>query len=273
MKYLDLKMPESWNQLSQNQLLYICRLFNLNLSELKFKAWVFIRFTGIKPLPKKVVSDRVYYLFRKKNTRFFLTADKFHWCCNSANFLLSESKLTRNNFPVFQILWKRFVGPSNCCYNISVMEFLMAERMIDAFHKTSQLKYLRLLCAILYRQQRRPYRPYSSKYNGDRREPFNDYTFEKRERWFRLLSISKLFAVYVFFTGCRNVLTKKHPYLFNATNVSSEPVNHAEILKQLMVALNQGDITKNKVIRQTQIWEAFGHLNELAKQAQKVKKV
>jgi hypothetical protein len=270
---VDLKMPESWDQLSRKQLLYVCRLLNLNLSELKFKAWVFIRFTGIKPLPKKVFSDRVYYFFRKKNTRFFLTPDEFHWFCNSANFLLSESKLTKNNFPVFRILWKRFFGPSNCCYNISVMEFLVAERMIDAFHKTNQLKYLHLLCAILYRRQSRAHRPNTSNYNGDRREPFNDYTFEKRERWFCLLPVSKLFAVYVFFTGCRNLLIEKYPYLFNTQNVSSEPVNHAEILKQVMVALNQGDLTKNKVIRQTQLWEAFGHLNELAKQAQKVKKV
>jgi hypothetical protein len=272
MKRLDLKIPETWNHLSRKQLLYVCRLYILNLTELKFKTWVFIKFTGIKALPHRIIAGRLYYFFRKYNTRFSLTPDELLWFLHSVDYLLSESKLTINHFPVFRILGKRFFGPSNNCYNISVMEFLLAEQMLEAFNRTHQLKYLRLICAILYRTQRKPYNPNSPDYNGDRREPFNDFIFKRRERWFRLLSKPKLYIVYIFFVGCRNALIEKHPYLFSNTQVSSEPVNYAEALKQVLISLNQGDITKNREIQQTQVWEAFGQLNEMARQVKQIKK-
>jgi len=272
MKQLDLKIPDTWNRLSRKQLLYVCRLYILNLTELKFKTWVFIKFTGIKALPHKIIAGRLYYFFRKDKTRFSLTPDELHWFLHSLDYLISESKLTINHFPVIRILWKRFFGPSNSCYNISVLEFLLAEQMIDAFNRTHQEKYLRLLCAILYRPQCKHYRPNSPDYNGDRREPFNDFTFKHREYWFRFLSKPKLHAVYIFFAGCRNALIEKHPYLFSNSGISSEPVNYADALKNVLISLNQGDITKNKEIQQTQVWEAFGQLNEMAKQIKRIKK-
>jgi hypothetical protein len=272
MKQLDLKIPETWNQLSRKQLLYVCRLYILNLTELKFKTWVFIKFTGIKALPHQIIVGRLYYFFQKNKIRFSLTPDELLWFLHSVDYLLSESKLTINHFPVFRILGKRFFGPSNSCYNISVMEFLLAEQMLEAFNRTHQLKYLRLICAILYRPQRKPYRSNSPDYNGDRRETFNDFTFKRRERWFRLLSKSKLYAVYIFFVGCRNALIEKHPYLFSNNKISSEPVNYSEALKQVLISLNQGDITKNREIQQTQVWEAFGQLNEMARQIRQIKK-
>jgi hypothetical protein len=271
MKSLDLKIPDSWNALNRKQLLYVCRLYRLNLTELKFKTWVFVKFTGIKALPKKVIADRVYYFFRKKKLRFSLTPDELHWFLHSVDYLLSESRLTKNLFPSIRIFHKRLYGPSNSCYNISVHEFLFAESMIDGFHHNKDLKYLRYLCAILYRPRDRSNRPGSPGFTGDRRQLFNDYTFEARSRWFRLVSPNVLYAVYVFFVGCRNAIIEKHPYLFNTTSVSSEPVNHMENIKNLLASLNQGDITRNKKILQTQVWEAFGQLNELAKQTKQVK--
>ena len=266
MKNLDLKMPVKWNDLTSKQLLYVCELYLLNLTELKFKTWVFLNFTGVKALPKQIIADRVYYFFKKKRTRFSLTAEEFHWFLHSADFLLSDSHLTKNLFPQIRIFNKRFFGPSNSCYNISVHEFMFAEKMIDLFHVSKDKKYLRKLCAILYRQQKKNYNPKSPDFNGDRRETFNDFTFERRARLFRFLSAKKQYAVYIFYIGCRNALIEKHPYLFNSASVSSETSKTGENLKNLLVILNQGDITRNKEILKSQIWEAFSQLNELARQ-------
>jgi hypothetical protein len=271
MKHLDLKIPETWNALTRKQLLYLCKLYRLNLTELKFKTWLFIKLTGIRALPREIIADQVYYIFKKGKTRFSLSVEELHWFLHSVDKFTHESHLTKNLFPKFTIFGKTFYGPSNSCYNVTVHEFLLAEAMLDAFHSSKDLKHLRLLTAILYRKQVKPYRPNSPHYTGDRRETFNDFTFQRRARWFRFLPKDKLQAVYVFFGGCRNAIVEKYPYLFNSTAVSSEKTNHIENLKNTLIALNQGDITKNKEILRSQVWEAFGQLNEMAKQVKSIK--
>jgi hypothetical protein len=265
MKTLDLKIPTSWNKLTRKQLLFLCSLYMQDLTVIKFKVLVFLRFTGVKALPRKIINGQLFHFFRYKKDRFSLTTDEVHSLLQHVNFLTSESELTNNLIPEFRVFHKRFFGPSNSCYNISVHEFLFTERMLEAFHETKEIKHLRSLCAILYRPQCKKYQPASPDYNGDRRETFNDFTFEQRARWFKFIRPQKLFAVYIFYMGCRKKIIGQHPFLFNNNSVSSEKTNHIQNMKNLLIALNQGDITKNKKILQSQVWEAFGQLNETAK--------
>lgn len=272
MENLDLKIPTTWNQLTRKQLLYVSRLFLLNLSNFRFKLLIFLKFTGVKALPKKVIADRVYYFFRKKKIRFSLTVGELHSFLSVIDFLTADSQLTKNLLPKFNILGTWLYGPSNKCYNITFLEFLNIEANLYAFHKTKKRKYLRLVCAILYRPQVKPYKPKSPTYNGDRRETFNDFTYQARAKWFRLISAKKQQAVYTFYVGCRNELMKAHPHLFSSSSVSSEPVNPANSLKKTILALNLGDVTKNKLIQQTPVWEAFTQLEDLVKQNKPKKK-
>jgi len=270
MKTLDLKMPITWDQLTPAQLLYVCRLFLKKLRATEFKLLVFLRLTGVKALPRKIIADQVYYFFRFNKIQFSLSVSELHWFTESAAFLMSDSHLTKNNFQKFTIFGKRFFGPSNKCYNITFLEFLNIEAAIFKFHNSRDNKYLRQLCAILYRPQCKNYNPASPDYNGDRREPFNDFTYQYRARWFRFISPVKAYAVYVFYIGCRNALMAANPELFTGSVVSSDPANPVDNIKKLMMELNLGDITKNKEIQQTLIWEAFEQLNEMTLRAKKI---
>jgi hypothetical protein len=265
MKKLDLKMPTSWDQLTRSQLLYVCRLFVGQVTEYQFKLLVFLRFTGLKALPKRIIADQVYYFFRKGSTTFSLSVPELHWFTGSASFLLTDSQLTRNVFPVLHVLWKRFFGPSSKCYNISFLEFLHAEATVFKFHETRQRQYLRHLCSVLYRP--------GTGFSAHTRTPFNDYTYVARSRWFLFLSHSKQYAVYIFYIGCRNALMKAHPRLFSGgQSVSSSPVNPVDSIRKLMFELNQGDVTKNAQIQQMQVWEAFYQLEQMIIQAETIRK-
>ena len=125
------------------------------------------------------------------------------------------------------------------------------------------------MCAILYRPQKKNYNPNSPSYNGDRREQFNDFTYQHRARWFRFLKTEKLYAVYIFYIGCRNALVKAHPNLFSGDNVKSQQTNPVKDLQKILFSLNQGDITKNREIQQIQVWEAFTQLEETVIQAKR----
>ncbi len=265
-KKLDLKIPTTWNQLTAKQLLFVCKQYQFNLNNFKFKLYVFLKLAAIKALPRKIVNNKAKYLFRKKRVRFSLTIEELHSFLKSVDFLTTESQLTKNNFPKFTILARHFYGPSTKGYNITFLEFLNAEATLYAFHKSRKQKYLRQLCAILYRPQTKNYNPKSPDFNGDRREKFNDFIYQKRIWLFRFLSKQKQYAVYLFYIGCRNALIKAHPELFPASTVSSEQTNPVENLKKTMRALNLGDVTKNKQIEQTQIWSAFAQLEDMVKQ-------
>jgi hypothetical protein len=271
MKSINLEIATNWNDLTRKQLLYLCRLILAGMDKTRFSLLLFLRLTGVKALPQKVVKDQVYYLFKRGKTRFMMTPEELTWFLKSVDFLTYESKLEKNLFPVFRIGLRTYYGPSKRCYNLRFLEFVNAEKCFHAFNKTRNVKYLNELCAVLYRPEKKDYHPLSPDYDGDRREPFNDFIYQKRARRFRFLSANKRYAVYIFYAGCRNALITAHPLLFEEGSVSSESSNPVDGLLKPMYLLNMGDITKNREIEQVQVWEAFAQLEEMAKAAKQHK--
>jgi hypothetical protein len=257
---LNLTMPETWDQLTCKQLLFVCRMFLQQLTEHEFKLRVFIKLTGISTLPQKVIAEHVYYFFRKANTRFSLTVDELHWFIQSAAFLLNEVQLTVNHLPVIKFFGMRLHGPANKGYNITMLEYIHAEAAVYAWHKTKKPEHLLKLCAILYRPAKPAVKQRAIDFDGDKRQPFNDFTYQRCIKWFRLLPRAKVFAVYLFYMGFKNALVKAHPAVFSNAPVSSEPLNPTESLQQLVFGLNGGDITRNNDILRKPVWEIFKQL-------------
>lgn len=257
---LNLSMPETWDQLSRKQLLFVSCLFLKELSEHEFKLRVFIHFTGIKALPQKVIAEHVYYFFRKGSSRFSLTVEELHWFIQSASFLLHQVTLTVNHLPVIKLFGFHYHGPAKKGYNIRMLEFMHAEAVLHAWHTTKRFDHLLKLCAILYR----PAKPWSEQrtadFDGDKRQPFNDFMYRRRAIYFRLLPKAQVFAVYLFYMGFKNALVMAHPGVFSKAPVSSEPVNLTENLQQLVFGLNGGDITRNNEILRKPVWEIFKQL-------------
>jgi hypothetical protein len=261
MKNIQLSAPQSWNELTTRQLLYVCRLFMLKYREYEFKLFVFLKFTGARALPEKIIAGHVYWFFKLKKQRFSLSIDELNSFLASFDYLLADSKLTTNRFPSLRILLKRYWGPENKMYNVTFLEFLSVEATIQKYHTSKNPLYLRQLAAILYRKQVKPYNPASPDYQGDRREKFNDYTFQKRAKRFGFLDTRKLYAIYIFYIGCRNHIMEKHPNLFESkTTDAAAPADVVKNLRSIVFALNGGDITLNTEIYNTKVWEVFGQL-------------
>ena len=264
MKQINLSMPTDWSQLTRKQILFVCRLFLAKLDFEEFRLRAFLRLTGVKALPKKIIKNRMtYWLFKIGKDKFTLDRQELTWFLKSADFLTHDSRLTANHFPLFRLPWQCFYGPSAKCYNLTYLEFLHAEKCLYAFQKTDRSNHLNELCAVLYRPGKKNYHPMRPDHDGDRREKFNDFIYPKRAWRFKLLKIRKRFAVYLFYTGCRNVLIESFPNLFNSGSVSSEPVNPVKSLKSIIYDLNQGDPTKNDRLYNMQVWEAFEFLDEM----------
>jgi hypothetical protein len=260
---INLDLPTKWNDLSRKQLLYIARLFILKLSQNQFRARAFCYLTGIKPCGERKINDDWYFIFSRKRHLFMIMDQEYIYFLKSVDYLTQDSHLTHNLFPFISILFQKFYGPSNSGYNISWLEFINAESCFYAFNQGHDPKYLDQLCAILYRPQKKHYRPMSEDYNGDRRQRFNDFTYQRRARWFSFVRPATKLCIYMFYVGFRNKLVAENSNCFSGETVSSEPVNPVKSLIATMRTLNMDDITRNALIQHSSVWEAFAQLNDM----------
>jgi len=262
---INLTIPTSWNALTKKQLLYISRLYLLKLTQNTFRSRAFCYLTGIKPKGEQKIGTDWYYIFKRKRKYFKIHEQEYIYFLKSADYLIQESHLTKNHFPAIRIFFKWYYGPSNSGYNITWLEFINAEGCFYGLSKTSDPKYLDQLCAVLYRPQKKHYNPRAEDYTGDRRQRFNDFTYQRRAKYFRFVSPVVKNCIFMFYIGFRNKLVEKNPYCFASATVSSDVTNPVEGLMATMRTLNMDDITRNEQIQHSLVWEAFAQLNDMIK--------
>lgn len=274
MSEINLHLPK-WNELTRRQLLYVCRLFQSGFDQNTFRLKAFLKLTGVKALPQKIEKDQTYWKFKKGKEEFWLTELELTWYLQFVNYLTDNCQLTVNLFPSFSIGLRRFWGPSKECRNLSWKEFIHAEGHFFAYNHAKAVRkiyYLNMLCAVLYRPQQSDYHPMSPDYNGDRREQFNDFVYPKRAKRFMFLSLTKRYAVYTFYAGCRNAMVEAHPKVFKADAISSDaPTSPVKGLIQLVSDLNLGDVTKNEQIFDTPAWDVLDLLERMLEKQPKPK--
>lgn len=273
MNAINLHIP-AWNELTLKQLLFVCKLFRQKLEANCFKLRAFLFLSGVKALPRKIIKDQVYWEFIKGKQHFWLTPEELSWHLHAVNFLTENCRLTQNILPVIRVGFWRSFGPLKACRNISWKEFIHAEAQFYGFSQAKpdkKIDYLNRLCAVLYRPQRSDYHPMSPRYDGDRRELFNDFVYPRRAKWFNLVSLNKRYAVYVFYSGCKNAMIEAHPKTFKGGSVvsSEAPKSPVESLIKLVHELNQGDVTKNEAIYNVPAWDVLDMIESMLEKQKK----
>lgn len=275
MTEINLHLPK-WNELTRKQLLYICQLFRNRFDANTFRLEAFLNLTGVRTLLQKIEKDQVYWAFKKGKVNFWMTELELAWFLREVNYLTEDCRLTVNLFPSFLIGFRRYWGPCRECRNLTWKEFIHAEGQFFAFNNCKPERksfFLNMLCSVLYRPQHNDYHPMSPNYNGDRRQPFNDFIYPRRAKQFRLLPINKRYAVYTFYAGCRNAMVEAHPQVFKPGTISSEaPVSPVKGFIQLVSDLNQGDVTKNEQIFNSPAWDVLDLLERMIEKQKPVKK-
>lgn len=138
------------------------------------------------------------------------------------DFLLSEQLVfTRQLLPWARARWwgRRRYGPADGLSNVRFLEFVFADSYFVAFAQSQDEKYLHRLLSVLYRPQRRPYRPRAANYGGDRREDFNENLVgERAGRWAARLPQAQQLAILTWYRGCRHALERRYPLVFTPAN-------------------------------------------------------
>ncbi len=112
---------------------------------------------------------------------------------DAIGFLYKENNRTINPYPQLTVGGKRMIGPADDFNEITCGEMEDCEVFFMLFSQEPSLELLAKIAAVLWRP---------------RNAPYNAKASESRVARFKSLPPEVLFAIYIWYTGCRNQLPK-----------------------------------------------------------------
>ncbi|MFC6858216.1 hypothetical protein [Zunongwangia atlantica] len=201
---LTVKLPKSWNELSEKQ-----------LGKIAVAIEHFRKFYELYPKESNTAINRLY----SRICKILLSSNNFliqfialvqippEEYADHIAFINKEN--TRTVFPkAFRIRGKIHFPPANRIQNLSMEEFSFVDALFFNWRLKNDARYLDLICATLYR------RAGSKNPDYDIRRPFNKVILEKSiKKWIKVAPEKKLAIAYTF-EGCRNEMVKLYPNIF-----------------------------------------------------------
>lgn len=209
---LNLRLPESWNELTEKQLEEISyaldhyhRFIDLhpeeNRAEYNYKLYVRL----VKNLIRENNFIKVWIVLRQ------LPPEEYQ---EHVQFLIKE--VTRTKFlKPFKIDGQKYYPPMDRLQNISIEEFGYLDTAYYYWRTTKQEKYLNILCAALYRPGvYKSFLKFTPKNEKDIRKEFDKIFVGPGVAKFQKVDIRKRVAIGTIYEGCRGYVAKLYPHVF-----------------------------------------------------------
>ena len=195
---INLTIPTTWNDLTENQLKRLAELFHSQKTRIQ-DVLVFFTLLNIKwwQFSKSFKAAKVL-----KNVG--LSELKKHY-----NFIYKKQERTKF-ISCFKIKNKQLFAPNERITNLTVDEFAHAEDLYLGWHKTKDIEYLQYLTAVLYRE----------KDEKGKRLLFDKTELEDRAKALSKTDKNILLATALTYQGCREYLYTQFPKVFPVNNKS-----------------------------------------------------
>jgi hypothetical protein len=197
--YFDLENTEyakSLNELSQEQLLAVFRIFRSSVS-----------------LARKTEQLVGVVCNTQPHQHLYIVEDDYEAV---VGFLFdNENLLTTNQLPVISNGWfSKLYGPGEKMQSSNFGEFMMADSFCTNYLKTQDITWLHKMIACLYRPKKKNYNPKAEDFDGDIREKFNSNNLESRLKVIAKLKLDAKDLILNYFVGCKNQFAKSYTELF-----------------------------------------------------------
>lgn len=209
---LNIRLPESWNELSEKQ-----------LEEISFALDYYHRFIDLHPEEVREFYNYNLYVRLVKN---MLRENNFIkvWIAlrqlppeeyqEYVQFLIQGVNRTKFLKP-FLLGGKMHYPPMDRLQNITIEEFGYLDTAYYYWRTTKQEKYLNILCAALYRRSDfKTLFKFVPKNEKDIRKAFDKIYVGPAVTKFQKLDIKKRVAIGTIYEGCRNYIAKLYPNVF-----------------------------------------------------------
>jgi hypothetical protein len=275
-----INIPSKWDELQRRDLELIAGLSLMGCQEMMLKTQLLFYIAGISLRKTKSrpnlddLQERLYQVKLRDSSTAYLSSAQVAELGNLFDFLFHivesdegkksihiDSQLTKNLVPSFKVGGTIYYGPADRLFNITLSEFIHAETNLTRYSNTKEIQYLDNLIAILYRPQKNIIRRSSSRFDGDRRTPFNDHKFEKRASKIRKLNHNIKICIYLFYQGCQWWYQQRFPHVFSHKK-SSE--NNGLGFLNLVDALAGDDVTLTEKIPGSYLMQVMVHLERAA---------
>lgn len=247
---LDIKLPNSWAELTPDQLRYVSRLIFYKMPEVEILSRCFFMFTGIKILnrdPEFVITrdepdgEQVYWMRRKDKGKFSMGVDLASTLIHHLDFLLDEITLFKNPEKI-----KGFKGCSHRLYDLSLEEWILLDQFYIAYAKTEKIEFLNKMLAITYTSE-------GEKYD-------ESVSLDKRAKRFKRVKEADKYTVFLWYTGVKLWLKNQYYYLFDSSG-GDGATSPADYVLGLLSSLNDGNVALNPQLKKTACHEVFHELN------------
>lgn len=233
---IDVKLPRSWRELSDAQLLLFCEL----MTEWPADTARFIFFMRLMDMRIACCVDGVYTM---RIGRFVVeySADEILGWFKQLDYLKDYNSAVRPS----RILGGRAVHPL-IQNDLTFGDFVHLENWWYAYLTTRELCYLSYMGRVLYRL-RRP----------------------------RIFSAAQSVAVLIWYTGLKQELTTFFPKFFGRSSAEKD-FDGREMLAIVdaeIRALTGGDVTKENAVLSTPLWRALSELNAKAREGEELEKL
>lgn len=229
----------TWNELTDEQLLFVSHLFDKGLEIEVFNTLVLQNFTQI---PWK---------------HFFeISAEAIMDMAKTIEFLHETKELTKNLLPEIKAGKKTLCGPADSMMDVTFEQFFgHTEPAFAAFVKNNDTDMLNHLVAALYSFEN---------------ETFNADLIEENKRLVADINRFYKTAVVFFYLGCRDLMAGRFPKLFSNKKTSGQASDLAYF--EMVENLNNENISNNEIIKKSNIYEAFVRLTAMIDKAETLKK-
>ncbi len=250
---LNLTAPKSWKELSAKHLTYISYLMtNGQITPAELHAFAFVRFTGIRVL-KEIDGG---WICKYKKHRFELNPEQVTSFCRQLSWLTDNiSEIV----PIPELAGRKH--SESRLRGCPLKQYLACENYYQAYIFTKEEKYLNCLIAAFYT-------------NG---KAFNDGKTLAESKCFEKLPFHIRNTVFLWYYGLKSVLQKNFPHFLQKVETileDEEPQapNMRDIIKNMIRALNGGDVTKTNQIYEINTWEALAELDAKALENQEMER-
>lgn len=243
---LNLHVPHSWAELTQEQLRYVLTLLTQGWSEWQMRTYLFARFAGIKVLKEKkdgwLCETEVE---GGKPLRFFLQLWQVQSFCESLDYIF-DGKGADNRIDHIGL----YKAVDVEMHEVAFANYITADNYFQQFLESDKtdLSPIRAMVCCLY-------------LDGEGKEPDSIECTD-----------AELMGVFLWFMWIKQNFSTSFPHLFKPATSDGGGYDATEAMNAQIRALTGGDITKEEQIRCADVWRALTELDAKAREAEELDK-
>ncbi len=204
--------PEEWNEFTAPQLQVIARyVFSEIKNVFETKAALLMEMLSME---KKIPATALEKIPSEQLSAYGLQLIDFLW---------KENTLSRQPYPSLTVkgkygISKKMIGPADHFDNLLCGEYEQADIYFTQFLQENKTEHLAALAAVLYRPAGTPLYKFNYRMNE-----YKQYNFEKNIPLFLRLPQEVLLTIFLWYTGCRYLLTLTFPNVYSKGKGDGQP--------------------------------------------------